>query len=147
MRDGLRIEKRKKQGGFTLVELVTVIAIVAILAAIAIPGYRNHVRKSRRAAAKAALVDGAMSIERLMTRNGSYAAATIGDTAADTVNPATVSGGKYALGFAAGEPTATTFEIEAVPQGGQAADPCGTLSIDQTGNRTASGTDPSGPCW
>jgi len=131
-------EKRMKQGGFTLVELVTVVAIIAILAMIAIPGYQSYVRKSHRGAAKAALVDAAQTLERYMTVNSTYVGST--------VTPASTEGGRYALSFSAG-PAATTYTAQAVPQGGQADDPCGTLSINQAGARTASGTDPSGPCW
>ena len=45
-----------KAGGFTLIELMIVVAVLAILAAIAFPSYQEHVRKARRAQAKADLV-------------------------------------------------------------------------------------------
>jgi prepilin-type N-terminal cleavage/methylation domain-containing protein len=43
--------------GFTLIEVMITVAIVAILAAIALPTYRDHVRKSRRAEAQAFLMN------------------------------------------------------------------------------------------
>jgi len=47
----------KKQGGFTLIELMIVVAIVAILAAIALPQYQNYVARSQ-VAESLALMDG-----------------------------------------------------------------------------------------
>ena len=40
----------KKNGGFTLVELIVVIAILAILAGIAIPAYSGYIEKAKDAA-------------------------------------------------------------------------------------------------
>ena len=40
----------KKNGGFTLVELIVVIAILAILAGVAIPAYSGYITKAQEAA-------------------------------------------------------------------------------------------------
>jgi len=40
----------KKNGGFTLVELIVVIAILAILAGVAVPAYSGYMTKARDAA-------------------------------------------------------------------------------------------------
>ena len=40
----------KKNGGFTLVELIVVIAILAILAGVAVPAYSGYIAKAEQAA-------------------------------------------------------------------------------------------------
>jgi len=40
----------KKNGGFTLVELIVVIAILAILAGVAVPAYSGYIKKAQDAA-------------------------------------------------------------------------------------------------
>ena len=40
----------KKNGGFTLVELIVVIAILAILAGVAVPAYSGYISKAQEAA-------------------------------------------------------------------------------------------------
>src|SRR6185503_8827771 len=42
---------RKRQSGFTLVELMIVVAIIGILAAVAIPAFSKYVKRSRTAEA------------------------------------------------------------------------------------------------
>ena len=58
---------RRKIGwssGFTLIEVMIVVALIALLATIAMPSYQDSIRKSRRADAKAALVQLAQFMER-----------------------------------------------------------------------------------
>ena len=57
--------------GFTLIELMIVIAVIAVLTALAYPAYQDQVRKSRRAQAKADLVEYAQGAERYFTANNS----------------------------------------------------------------------------
>jgi type IV pilus assembly protein PilA len=45
----------KKNGGFTLVELIVVIAILAILAAVAVPAYNGYISKAQDAGVTTAL--------------------------------------------------------------------------------------------
>lgn len=46
------LQKRKRQSGFTLIELMIVMAIIGILAVIAVPSYISAVRQAREAVLK-----------------------------------------------------------------------------------------------
>ena len=127
--------------GFTLVELIITIAIVAILVAVALPTYRDHMRKSRRAEAQAYLMAIAGRQAQFLVDTRAYAA-TLG-----TINipqPASVDAAYDVTLAAAGGPP-PTFTITAAPKPGtdQTQERCGTLAIDQTGAKTASLSS----CW
>lgn len=128
--------------GFTLVELMIVVAVVAILASIALPSYNESVRKSRRAQAKADMVEYAQIAERFFSVNNTYA----GFNATLPARSPREAGSpqRYGLNFAA---NGTTFTITATPTGAQASDRCGTLTINQTGAKTENGVAPFSECW
>lgn len=138
------------QRGFTLIELMIVVAIVAILAAIAYPSYTRYIIKTRRTAAEGCLSQYANYMERYYTTNLRYDK----DPVSGTANPYPVldcasaqqTGAYYT--YATPTPAEATYSLTAVPKGPQTADTmCGTLSIEQTGNRGASGADGAAGCW
>jgi type IV pilus assembly protein PilE len=141
---------RADSRGFTLVELMVVIVITSILMAIAIPSYKNSIRKSRRTDAKTALLDLAGREERFNSTNGSYSATAtqLGYAAF----PTAVGSGYYTIAaptLVAG--TATTvgsFSITATPVVGsdQAKDTaCGAFTLTSTGAQSVSGA--ATDCW
>lgn len=140
----------KNASGFTLIEVMIVVAIIGILAAIAYPSYQEHVVKSRRATAQGCLVELSQFMERFYTTNMRYDQTSGGAAAAlpttQCVNELTAH---YDFRFADDEPTRSTYVLEAVPQGAQAAGDtrCGTLTLSHTGAKGRTGSAELGSCW
>lgn len=114
------------------------VAIVAILAAIAYPSYQNQVRKGRRGDAKATMMDFTQQLERRFTTDRDYTTATT--VCGQTVNSPTNGTAAYLVDTVC---TAATYTVTATPQGTQANDPCGTMTVAQTGARTPT----TAGCW
>ncbi len=128
--------------GFSLIELMITVAIIAILAAIALPAYQDSVLKGGRAEGKAALLGMAQRMERCFSEFNAYNNANC----PSFVNPMLTENQRYAISFSA--VAAATYTLQAVPQGGQTGDTkCGTLTLDQTGAKTESGTGTVAECW
>jgi type IV pilus assembly protein PilE len=129
----------KQQRGMTLIELMIVVAIVAILASIAIPAYSQYVMRAKRTDATSALLRIAAAQERFYMQNNTYS----GDPAA--LGVAATPDNLYALTIAGAG--AAGYTATATAQGSQAADTdCATFSINQLGQRTATGAD-GDACW
>lgn len=147
--------QRKK--GFTLLELMIVVAIVGILASIAYPSYRKYVIRSNRGEAKAALLELAQYMERNFTEANAYNKLPSGTALTSSSLPYTQvpkSGTvNYNIQFKSGSPTASEFVLVAVPTGGQTADDCGSLTINQLGQNgidtSSSGSSgaTASDCW
>jgi type IV pilus assembly protein PilE len=137
--------------GFTLVELMVTVAVVAILATIAMVSYSSQIQKSRRTDARSALLDLAGREEKLFSTTNGYSDTPqiLGYGGAATVWPVPVGSGYYNVTVtiaAAGAPPA--YSITATAIGAQAADTkCATLSIDQLGNQTSTGSATANTCW
>ncbi|MGN6513313.1 MAG: type IV pilin protein, partial [Lysobacteraceae bacterium] len=132
---------RRAAGGVTLIALMIAVVIVAILAAIAVASYDFAMVKARRGAAEGCLQEGAQYMERYYTTNLTYASAAAPTCSQDV-------SGYYTVGFAASEPTATTYKLQAVPISGKQNDSlCGTLTVDNKGAKTASGSGGVASCW
>ena len=63
---------KRRESGFTLMELMVVIVIVAILAAVAVPLYVNYVRDAQRTEAKGAIGAVITAEQTYFQLNGTY---------------------------------------------------------------------------
>jgi len=142
----------RRSTGFTLVELMIVVAIIAVLAAIALPTYTSYITKTRRAAAKGCLSEYANYMERYYTTNLNYKQDPGGTTntlpAFDCASTQQ-TGANYSYDFPASALSVSSYTVEAVPTGTQKTRDtlCGTLTLNQAGTRTASGTGGVAQCW
>lgn len=150
---------RKQTAGFTLIELMAVIAIIGILAAIAYPSYQEYVRRANRTEGQNLMLRIASEQEKFFSSFNRYSGSITGPR---TPNPGTsglnmsdttqgLVGGvidpndqayyTVALALAAGN---LGFTLTATPQGYiQTPDTCGTMTLDDRGNKTAAATR----CW
>lgn len=139
---------RRPSAGFTLVEVIIVVLIISVLAAIAYPAYQNSVMQTRRNAVKACMSEGAAFMERFYTTNLRYDQTLAGAPVAlppcaagtDITNHYTVT--LSAVGRTNYTLTATPINLQAVRD-----TKCGTLSINNIGTKTKSGSETVDYCW
>lgn len=131
----------RKQGGFTLIELMVVVAIIGILAAIAIPSYQDYVLRGNRTEGMALLSDAAARQERYYAQNNTYA-----DTLAKLGLQESSNNNLYTLTIS--NTSSTTYTLTAAPKGAQLKDTkCGSLGLNQAGVKTKTGTAALSDCW
>lgn len=128
------------QKGFTLIEMVIALACVALLASLAWPSYQNLILRSQRAQARASLLQAAHWLERAASANGSYP--SIADVPASVLQ---IDGQRYKMTVTS---SAQSYTLSATPLGTQAADTCGTLTVNHLGVRNVQGaSQTAAQCW
>lgn len=138
---------RHGERGFTLLELLAVIAITAILSSMVLSSYSEHVRRSERLAARAALLEAASWMERRFSVQHSYLGADgqVPLLPAELGQSPRSGAAKHAISLASGQTHATAYQLQAAPV---VADKCGTFTVDHSGARGLIGnTAPFAECW
>lgn len=150
---------RRLRTGFTLIEIMVVVAIIALIVAIAYPSYLEHVARSKRAQAQAAIMKTLQLQERFYTVNGTYATngqlpTLFGLAAGATVysgeNPGEAELGWYTISVdnpAGCTPLSVCVNVIATPKAGYTDDNCGTMTQNTVGTRTESGTKDVAYCF
>jgi len=128
-----------KRHGMTLIELVIVLAVMGILLAIAVPGYGSYMLRVHRTEAIGMLLQASMCQERVYASSGNY----------DTNQCLPVSEHqRYRIIYTVPDSRDRSYVAMATPRGAQLSDPCGSLSLDQSGSRGISATGISiMKCW
>ena len=147
---------KTKQSGFTLLELMIAVAVVGILGTIAVVSYSSQVTKGRRTDARSALLDLAGREEKLFSTTNAYGTTpvSLGYGTAATPWPIPVGSGYYNVSVTAPDPSQgaspllNTFIITATAVNLQSKDTqCVTLSVNQLGQQTSTGTGSVALCW
>jgi type IV pilus assembly protein PilE len=141
-------QRRARQRGVTLLEIMVVVVIVGILAVIAIPSYRQYSIRAQRTEAKSALLQLATNQERFYLQNNTYTnnLAALGFAGGISEN------GVYTLAIPLAN--AITYQATAVPTPGggvngkdQSTDgECQQFGVNSQGLKTAA-PDPNTACW
>lgn len=137
--------------GLTLMELLVALVVIGILAAIAIPNYAAYVTRSKRAAAKTALLEAAQFLERNYTASGCYDRASTADCVARSGAALALpfdrapSEGRASYALTVTFATPQQFELRATPCATAGTCPagsdpfsdleCGEFTLTQTGAR------------
>jgi len=121
-----------KSRGFTLIELMIVVVIVAILAAIALPSYREAVKRGNRRAAQSVMMEIVNRQHQYFIANRAYASTVELNY---TLPPDVSTNYSYAIALDAGPPPG--FAVAFTATGGQVSD--GDLSVNSLGVKTPAG--------
>ena len=125
--------------GFSLIEVMIVTAQLAILVSLAVPGFRSFSQRAHRSEAISHLMQVASCQERVRAISGAY----------DTRACLPVDDQHYRYRYAApAEAETLAFTVLAQPHASQETDRCGSIILDQNGDRAVGNADADTVrCW
>ena len=129
---------RRRESGFTLIELMITVAVIGILAAIAVPSYVRYTIRSSRQAVQSELVVLASIQEKIYLNSNAYASSvTTAYNGSSTGGLGVPTGksrdGKYTFSVTA---ASATYTLTATPVVGSSQSADGALTINAAENRT-----------
>ena len=143
---------KRSNDGFSFAEIMVVTAIVGILAAIALPAYGRYVYRSQRVEAKTVLQEIAQRQERFNSTYNIYSGSLTGNGTAGLGRVANCGAGVgsetclYVVTVAT-QNAGLQYTLTAAPQGRQAGDVCGSLTLTGAGVKAFTGAETNGACW
>ena len=138
---------RRRQYGFTLVELLVAVAIVGILASVAYPNYVKNVQKGRRGDVQEVMMEAQQYLQRYYVANNSYTGADLSAVGLDK-SPKNSDSPFYnvAVNVDPSTPQSYTLEADLVDQ--NSSDICGNLFLTDTGAQSQSADGATvDQCW
>jgi type IV pilus assembly protein PilE len=136
---------KRRQKGFTLIELMIVVGIMALLASLAMYNYNRYGFRARRAEGRELAMRIAAAEERYFTNFNAYT----DDFAKLKLTGGDKSDNGYYLATINVPAGNLTFTVTATPQAGQAKDQCNALTVNNTGFKSvvSPSNTSNGACW
>lgn len=142
---------KRRQRGFTLIELMVVLTIIAILAAIAVPSYTSYTARVRRMDARNTLLQASQYLQRYYAANDNYSQDRAGNPVAipGTMSFTPQTGASATASYTLNSViNAQDYTLSMVPGNNMAGDPCGNFTLNNLGVRGITGTGMTvSQCW
>lgn len=141
-----------RQRGLTLIEMLIALAVLGILASLAWPLYTEQIQQSQRKTAAQTLLQAQIFVEAYRAQNYRWPADSQTDPTslpAELRQSPPQGKAAYRLELQR-QPDGLGYVLLALPVGAQSSDACGTLLLNNQGQRWASGSaggSEGSACW